>query len=157
MIAHQEHTARVESDRTRAGAPQENGQTIAVLLKDLRDHLIHLFRQEIALVRGEMAENAKHATRHLVAMAVGGALALAGAMVLLMGCASALAVLLTAMGLEAEHAVWVGPILLGAVVAAIGFGVLQSARSRLQSTTLVPRRTVQTLKDDSNWAKEKIH
>ena len=116
MIAHQQQTSRPESDRIRTGA--EDGQTITVLLKDLRDHLIHLFRQEIALVRGELAENTKRATRHLVAMAVGVAVALAGAMVLLMGCASGLAVLLTAMGLESEHAVWVGPVLLGAVVAA---------------------------------------
>jgi len=108
------------------------------------------------LVRGEMAENIKQATHHLVSMAVGVAIALAGAMVLLMGCASGLAVLLTAMGLASEHAVWVGPVLLGAVVAAVGFGLLQSARSRLQRTNLVPRRTVQTIKEDSNWAKDKI-
>jgi hypothetical protein len=155
MIASQQQSSRVEGDRTRTGA--EDGQTIAVLLKDLRDNLIHLFRQEIALVRGEMAENIKSATRHLVAMAVGGGVALAGAMVLLMGCASGVAVLLTALGLASEHAVWVGPILLGVIVALVGFGILQSARSRLQRTTLVPRRTVQTIKEDSNWAKEKIH
>jgi hypothetical protein len=154
MIAHQQQARRAESERTQTGA--KNGQTIGALLKDLRDNLVHLFRQEIALARGEMSENVKEATSHLVSMAVGGALALAGGVVLLIGCASGLAVLLTAMGLASEHSVWVAPVLLGVVVAAVGFGILQSARSSLQRTTLVPRRTVQTIKEDSNWAKDKI-
>jgi hypothetical protein len=154
MIAQEQTTrGRTWEERRETG----DGQTIATLLKDLRDDAVLLFRQEINLARGEMAENIRHTSRHLVAMAMGGAIALAGAIVLLMGCASGAAVALAAMGLDPELAVWLGPTLLGGLVLAIGFGLLTAARRRLQTGTLVPKRTVQTLKEDSNWAKEKLN
>jgi hypothetical protein len=155
MISH-ENTTRPGSTEERTQPPQ-NGQTIPSLLKNLRDDLTTLFRQEIELARCEILENSRRTSRHLVSMAVGAGVALAGAIVLLMGCASGAAVALAAAGLDPDIAVWLGPLLLGAIVAVIGFSILQAARSRLKRTSLVPKRTVQTIKEDSTWAKEKLH
>jgi hypothetical protein len=136
---------------------RHNGPTIGSLLKSLCDNLLFLVRQEIMLARRELAENISQAGRHLTVMALGGAIALAGAIVLLLGCANGAAVGLEATGMDPEVAVWLGPLLLGAVVFAIGLGLVQGARHRLRSSSLVPTRTVQTLKEDSTWAKEKLH
>jgi hypothetical protein len=154
MISHGP-TSRAGIPHERAESPRD-GQTISELLRSLRDNLTILFRQEVALARGEIVENARLTSQHLVTMAVGGGTALAGAIVLLMGCASGAAVALTAAGLDPDTAVWLGPVLLGVVVVVIGLSILQAARQRLKRTSLVPKRTVQTIKEDSTWAKEKL-
>jgi hypothetical protein len=150
-----ESTSRTSNPPDRPDTHRD-GQTIAELLKSLRNDLAILFRQEFALARGEIVEAARGISQHVVMMAVGGAIALAGVIVLLMGLASGAAVALAAAGLDPDIAVWLGPILLGALVVVIGFGMLQAARHRLKSTSLVPKRTVQTIKEDSTWAKEKL-
>jgi hypothetical protein len=155
MISH-ETTSPGDRTQDRPRVPQD-GQTIADLLKSLRNNLTILFRQEIALARGEMAENVRRTSRHLISMAVGGAVAFAGAIVLLLGLASAAAAALVAAGLDPGIAVWLGPLLLGIIVAAIGLVILQAAKQKLKRTSLVPKRTVQTIKEDSNWAKDKLH
>jgi hypothetical protein len=154
MISH-ETTNRDRPWEEPSGQPHD-GINIASLLKELRDNIVMLFRQEIALARNELTANARHACRQLTAMAIGGGVAFAGAMVLLMGCASAAAVGLAALGVTAEIAVWLGPLLLGALILAIGLGILQAAKRRFQSGSLMPTRTVQTLKEDTTWAKEKL-
>lgn len=157
MIASHEQTPRVESAHTQtSGYPQQDGYTIPSLLKELRDNILHLFRQEIALAREETSENLRRVSKQGIAMAIGGAVAFLGAIILLMGVASATAVLLREMGLAAEHAVWVGPLVVGLVVAVIGFAMLMGAKNRLKNTNLVPKRSVETLKEDSHWAKEKL-
>jgi hypothetical protein len=103
-----------------------------------------------------MVVNARTAARHVVGIAVGGGTALAGVIVLLIGLGSALAALLTASGVDRDIASWLGHLLVGAVVAAIGLVVVQTARHRLQQLSLVPDRTVRTLKDDKTWAKERL-
>lgn len=150
-----ESTARTGSPPDRPDA-HRNGQTLSELLKSLRNDLVVLIRQEIALARSEIVDAARGISKHVVMMAVGGAIALAGVIVLLMGLASGAAVALAAAGLDPNIAVWLGPLLMGAVVVAIGFGILQAARHRLKHTSLMPKRTVQTIKEDSTWAKEKL-
>lgn len=150
-----ESTPRTSSSPERSDT-YRNGQTIGALLKSLRNDLVVLVRQEIALARGEIMDAARRISKDVVMIAVGGAIALAGAIVLLMGLASGAAVALAAAGLNPEIAVWLGPLLLGLVVVAIGFGILQTARHRLKRTSLMPKRTVQTIKEDSTWAKEKL-
>lgn len=153
MISHE------KTSRERAweeSGPSHDGTTIANLLKDLRDNLAILVRQEIELARTELTENARGACRHLATMIVGGGVAFAGTILLLIGCASAAAVGLAALGLKPEIAVWLGPLLVGALVVGMGLSVLQAAKRRFQSRSWMPTRTVQTLKEDTSWAKEKI-
>ena len=39
-------------------------------------------------------------------------------------------------------------------MAAVGYGVLQSGVSALKRADLTPRETIETLKEDAEWAKE---
>ena len=40
------------------------------------------------------------------------------------------------------------------LLAIAGFMMVQKARTAMKSVTLKPRRTIETLKDDVQWAKE---
>jgi high-affinity Fe2+/Pb2+ permease len=48
-------------------------------------------------------------------------------------------------------------LIVGIVVAIIGYVLISRARSALQGASLAPRRTVETLKEDKAWASEQMH
>lgn len=147
---------RMEHERMER-PPQHNGQTISGLLKHLRDELILLFRQELMLARSELTGKARYASRHLILIGVGAVVALCGLIVFLNGLSGAAAVALAAAGVSPTVAVWLGPVLLGLIVLGIGYAVLRMGQDRLKETTFVPEHTVQTLREDKNWAQQKIH
>jgi hypothetical protein len=49
---------------------------------------------------------------------------------------------------------WLATLLIGVVVAAIGGALVIKGKSDLQSLEVAPRHTVETLKEDKEWAKE---
>ncbi len=51
---------------------------------------------------------------------------------------------------------WVSALVVGLVVVAIGAILVLRARESLKPANLAPRRTVETLKEDQEWAKEQI-
>src|SRR5687767_11341854 len=60
-------------------------RSIADLLKELRDESSNLLRQEVALAKTEMAEKAADYGKNAASIATGGAVAYAGALLLLAG------------------------------------------------------------------------
>ena len=47
-------------------------------------------------------------------------------------------------------------LIVGGIVVAIGYGMLQKAISTLSNESAMPERTVKTVQDDKNWIKEKV-
>jgi xanthine/uracil permease len=80
-------------------------------------------------------------------MAAGGFLAYAGLLVLL-----AAAVMVVATWVP----YWLSATLVGGVVLIIGVILLQSGRSALQKTNITPEKTVDSMKENAQWVKEKI-
>ena len=101
--------------------------TVGALLSDLRDETTTLLRQEIALAKAEINEKAAHVGKKTLELANGGALAYAGLIVLLIGIALLASRLLVAMGLAPQVAVWLGPVLIGLIVALIGMSMVMKA------------------------------
>ena len=64
---------------------ETNPNSITSLLRDLRDDTTTLLRQEVALAKTEMKENVSRATSHALHIAIGGFVAYAGIIVLLIG------------------------------------------------------------------------
>jgi xanthine/uracil permease len=83
-------------------------------------------------------------------------MAFAGALLLAMALAAGLYVGLVAADVSHETAGWLAPLLVGAILAAIGYSLIQKALTALRQESVVPERTVETLKDDKEWAQEKI-
>jgi hypothetical protein len=52
---------------------------------------------------------------------------------------------------------WVAALIVGVVVTAVGAVLVRQARTALMQTDLVPQQTVDTLKEDAEWAKTQTH
>lgn len=134
----------------------EDHRGLGTLLRDLRDETTTLLRQEVALAKTEMSEKASIAGRNAAALATGGAVAFLGAFFLVFAAAAGLYVGLVAAGLTHATAGWLAPLLIGIVVALIGYALVQKAISTLRRTSPVPEKTKQTLQENKRWLEQKV-
>jgi uncharacterized membrane protein len=142
--------------RSRDYEGHEDGRTLTDLLKELRDESIRLLRQEFALAKTEVSDKAARTGRNVGYLAGGGLIAFAGALVLLMAVVVGLYVALTALGLSHATAGWLSPLIIGGIVTAIGYILVQKALTTLKNEPLAPERTVETIQDNTQWIKEKV-
>jgi len=121
-------------------------RSIGDLFGDLARELGTLVRQEMQLAKVEMSEKAAKAGRDAGMVAAGGTLAHAGLLAVIAGVILALGTVI---------ALWLAALIVGAIVLGIG-AVL--ARNRLQAMKRIdpaPRQTIETLKEDVRWARER--
>jgi xanthine/uracil permease len=130
--------------------------SIPDLLKDLRDEGTTLFRQEILLAKQEMSEKMGRVGRNLGFLAAGGLAAYAGVVVVLLALSALLYVGLVEMGLSHMMSGWLAPLIVGAIVALIGFAMMKKAQNTLSEETAVPERTRQSLQEDKDWIQQKV-
>jgi hypothetical protein len=123
-------------------------RSLGQLFGDLSRQLSTLIRQEIALARTEMTSRIGSAGRGAAMVGVGGALAYAGLLVFL----AAVALLL----IDAGITPWLAVLIVAIVTLAIGGALAAYGRSEIARTDLTPRRTIETIQDDAEWAKERI-
>ncbi len=125
-------------------------KSLPTLFSDLTRETLDLIRQEIALARAEVSEKISTAEKAMVAIAIGAAIVLAGLLLVLQALVNAVALLL-----PPEQAAWLAPLLVGVVIAAIGYALISSGRSHLQPENLAPRRTMHSLRRDSAVVQER--
>ena len=130
--------------------------TLTSLLSELREESTTLLRQEIALAKAELNEKAAHVGKNTLELATGGALAYAGLIILLIGVALLASRALVAMGVDPEMAMWLGPVLVGLIVAIIGAGMAMKAKKAMSAEKLIPHETVESLKEDKRWIQRKL-
>jgi tetrahydromethanopterin S-methyltransferase subunit G len=123
-------------------------RSLGELLGDLAQQTATLARQEVELAKTEMSQKAAQVGRDIGFLAVGGAVAYAGFLAIL----AALIVALAANGVPW----WLAALLVGVVVAGIGYVLVQKGLAALRRADLAPRQTIETLKEDKDWAKEQI-
>jgi hypothetical protein len=123
-------------------------RSLGELLGDLAQQTATLARQEVELAKTEMTEKASRVGRNLGFLAIGGAVAYAGFLAIL----AALIVALAANGVPW----WLAALLVGVVVAGVGYVLVQKGLAALKREELAPRQTIETLKEDKDWAKEQI-
>jgi hypothetical protein len=117
------------------------------LFGDLASEMSNLVRQEVALARVEISQKAKYAGRNIGYLVVGGAVAYAALLAVLAA---------VIMLLDKVMPAWGAALLVGVVVAAIGWLLVGKAMSALQQMDVTPRETVETLKEDAAWMKQQI-
>jgi Putative Actinobacterial Holin-X, holin superfamily III len=119
-------------------------ESFADLVRDILSDMRQLLREEIALARVEIREQASRAKAAGAALGVGvGALAI-GAVFLLIAIAVAIADFLA-------WPVWTGFLIVALLLGVGGFAALASGRRQLQQVRAVPKETVSTLKENSTW------
>lgn len=130
--------------------------SIAGLLKELRDETTTLLRQEVALAKAELKENTSKLTTHALHIALGGFVAYAGIIVLLIGTGHLLGTWFIHLGLDPRIAQWLAPSLVGLTVALIGWGMLSKAKHAMAHDDLAPRKTIESLRTNKEWAQSKL-
>jgi hypothetical protein len=122
-------------------------RSIGELFGELSQDMSLLVRQEVQLARVELEQKASRVGGEVGKIATGGFVAYVGALALV---AALILLLVQVAGLRA----WVSALVVGAGLAIVGFVMLQGGVRRLKNLDMTPRRTVETLKDDVQWAKE---
>jgi len=126
---------------------QNSDPTLGDLFTSLTEDLSTLVRQEIALARTETMEKVTTATRSIVMMVAGGLIAYAGLIALIM----ALIFLL-----NRAMPLWVSALIVAIVVIVVGVILLMSGRGALARMSVVPEKTVESMKENTEWAKEQV-
>jgi hypothetical protein len=122
-------------------------RSIGELFGQLTQDMTLLFRQEVQLARAEMSEKVSQVTGNLVSVLAGGFVAYVGALALV-------AALILGLHEVADISPWVSALIVGALFAIAGYVMLNRGLKELKRVDLAPRRTVESLKDDVQWAKE---
>ncbi len=123
-------------------------RSLGDLFSDLSRETTTLVRQEVQLAKAELTQSATEAARGIGMLAAGGAVAYAGLLFLLLAIVFGL--------IEAGWDAWLSALVVGLVVVAIGAFLVLRARESLKPANLAPKKTVETLKEDAEWAKEQI-
>jgi len=126
---------------------RQQERSIGELFGQLTQDMTLLVRQEIQLARTEMSEKLSRVTANAISVAAGGFVAYLG------GLALVAAVILALRDL-ANISLALSALIVGAILAIAGYVMLQKGLKELKRVDLAPRRTVETLKDDVQWAKE---
>jgi hypothetical protein len=127
---------------------ERDDRSLGDLFGRLANQVSTLVRQEIALARTETTARASAVGRDVALIAAGGALLYAALLVVL----GAIVLLLIDAGLDG----WIAALLVGVLVALVGGGLVLVGRDRLKAADVAPRRTIETLQDDAEWAKERL-
>jgi len=127
--------------------PRDSEPTLGALFTSLTDDLTTLVRKEIDLARTETTEKVTRASRSVVMMVAGGMVAYTGLIALVIAIIVALSRLMP---------LWLSALIVGIVVIVIGAILIASGRSSLAQMTVVPEKTVETMKDNTEWAKEQV-
>jgi len=125
-----------------------NERSLGELFGDLARDMGTLVSQELALARTELTEKASQVGKDVAMLAVGGLVVYAGLLAII----AAVIVLIADRGVP----LWVSALIVGLVVAGIGYLLVQRGISALRRQDFAPRQTIQSLKDDTQWAKEQI-
>ena len=128
-------------------ADYTSDRPLSTLFSELTQETMSLFRKEIQLARSELTDKARQAGRGATEIAIGAVLLLVAA-----GTLAAAAIL----GLSQMMQPWLAALIVTGVLALIGGILVASGLSNIKSDNLAPRRTMDSLRDNTRWAKEQL-
>ena len=129
------------------GSAGLDGESAPSLLRRLGDDFSTLVVTEVSLAKAEMREGLSQAIGALVSMAGGGIVLLSGFIVLL-GAA--------VIGLAEVMQAWLAALIVGGVVLLIGAAMVMGGKKKLKPSALMPDRTEDQLRKDSNMIKRNL-
>jgi len=123
--------------------------SIRGLIRGILTDLRTLIREEIALARVEIREQAGRARAAAMSFGMAAAALAFGGTFLLIAVAIAIADLL-------NWPLWTGFLIVAVVLSLIGFVTLAAGRRQLRTFHAVPEETVSTLKENSEWIAKRL-
>jgi len=119
------------------------GELFASLARDTSN----LVRQEVELAKTEMTQKATKAGRDIGYIAAGAGVAYVGLIVLAFALVYVLDIFLP---------LWAAALIVGLVIAGIGYMLVQRGLTELRRVDLTPQQTIETLKEDTEWVKDQV-
>jgi hypothetical protein len=120
-------------------------RSLGELFSELSQETTTLVRQEMNLAKAEMSQKASRVGKDVGFLAAGGAVAYAGLLAILAGVIALLGLIIP---------LWLSAVLVGLVVAGVGYFLVRRGLDALKQEDLAPRETMETLKEDKEWAKD---
>jgi hypothetical protein len=127
---------------------RRDDRSLGQLFADLTRDLSVLVRKEFELARTEVTHGFTSIGRDAAIAGVGGALIYAGFLALM----AAVILGLAKAGLDP----WIAALLVGLCVVGVGAACVQKGRTGIAQTSIAPKRTVETIRDDAEWAREQM-
>lgn len=110
------------------------------LLRRLGDDLSTLLRKELGLATAEISQAVEGAQKGLMSVATGGAVLFAGFLFLLLAGTAALAKVVE---------MWAAALIVGAIVAVVGYVMVSAGKKKLKPSTFKLDRTQDALREDA--------
>lgn len=117
------------------------------LVSRLTEQASELAQHEVRLARLEMQAKARTAARGGAMIAGGGLLAYAGVIALVFALVWALDIVLP---------LWAAALIAGIVVVAIGAGIVWTGLQQLRNDGVLPKKTIESMKENATWAKRQV-
>ena len=124
---------------------QKQDMSLGELFGELSRDVSRLVRAEVALAKTEMAQKASKTGRDAGVIVVGGLLAYAGLLAVIAAIIAGLALFIP---------LWLSALIVGIVVIAVGGLMAKQGLDRLKKQSMAPEQTLQTLKENVEWAKQ---
>jgi uncharacterized membrane protein YqjE len=128
-------------------ATPQTQRSVSDVLQDIVGNLQQIIRNEFRLARVEIEEKAARAKQPATILASGVVIGLYGFGFLLLALVYVLSLVI---------APWLAALLVGVVLAIAAAILVASGRNGLKQVDPVPEKTVQTVKENVQWAKEQI-
>ena len=133
-----------------------NLPSIPELVKQLRDESTLLLREEVALAKKEMGEKISSSVVNLSYVVAGALVAYCAAIFLLLSISSLISEAFITHGVGVGWSIFLGLLIVGVVVGVISIAIIIKGSDRLKKLSLIPEKTIETLKEDKRWAQNKI-
>ena len=122
-------------------------RTVPELLGNIVDNIQQIIRSEFRLAKAELQEKASRASKPATTLGAGFLLGLYGLGFLLLAAVYELATIMAA-GLAA--------LIVGSVLALVSIVLVTSSAKKLKALNPAPEKTIQTLQENVEWAKDQI-
>lgn len=126
-------------DRDPVATPGQDDQSVGGLLKQLMREVPQLVTKELALLKAETRENVQAAKAGVAAVSTGGAVMLAGLVILLLAAVYAL-------GNVVEP--WLAALIVGIVAMLVGYMMVKAGSKKFDATAMRPDHTLSSLQKD---------
>jgi uncharacterized membrane protein YqjE len=122
-------------------------RSVPDVLEDIATNLAQLVQAEFRLAKTELKEGAQKAAGPGVTLGAGLALALFGLGFLLLAAVYAMSLVMAG---------WLAALIVGGVVTVVAGILVGAGTAKLKRANLIPEKTIRTLEEDAQWAKQQI-
>ena len=124
-----------------------NGRTMSEVLQDIVANIQEIVRSEFRLAKVEIHEETTKAIRSSIPLVIGVLLSLYALGFILLAIVHALSLVVDA---------WLAALIVGVGVLVVSMILVSVGRKRFKQVKVVPEKTVDTVKENVQWAKHQI-